>query len=82
MFLKDHVEIHVEFKSDKAWMVTYRTHTLKSELEVTLRDANDGEEGNGVDFDSVQKQLAPQCFQRRYCRSEILTTAPRHLGLW
>jgi hypothetical protein len=64
MFLKDHVEIHVEFRSDKAWMVTYRTHALTSELEASLRDANDGEEGIGEWNDPVEH------LGRNYWRTE------------
>ena len=64
MFLKDQVEIHVEFKSDKAWMVTYRTHALTSELEASLRDANDGEEGIGEWSDPVEH------LGRNYWRTE------------
>ncbi|MDA0812023.1 MAG: hypothetical protein O3C21_06510 [Verrucomicrobia bacterium] len=64
MFLKDNVEVHVEFKGDKAWMVTYRTHALTSELEVSLRDANDGEEEIGEWSDPVEH------LGRNYWRTE------------
>ncbi|MCB1099497.1 MAG: hypothetical protein KDN22_28255 [Verrucomicrobiae bacterium] len=64
LFFKDNVEIHVEFKNGKAWMVTYRTHALTSELEASFRDANDGEEGIGEWREPVEH------LQRNYWRTE------------
>ena len=45
LFFKDRVEVRVEFKNEKAWLVAYRTHRLTSELEAQFLDANDGESG-------------------------------------
>jgi hypothetical protein len=56
LFLVDNVEIHVEFKSNKAWLVSYRTHKLTSEMEAQFRDANDGEGGVG-DWDEPVEHL-------------------------
>ena len=56
-FLKDTVEIAVEFKNGKAWMVTYRTHKLSSELEAQLRDANDGDVSGMADWHDPVEHL-------------------------
>lgn len=45
LFFKDNVEVLVEFKDERAWLVAYRTHRLTSEMEAQFRDANDGEDG-------------------------------------
>lgn len=48
VFSKDMVDVHVELKDGKAWMVIYSTRKpMTPELQVQFRDANDGVDGLG-----------------------------------
>jgi hypothetical protein len=57
MYFKDNVEVTVEFKRGKAWLVSYRTNTMTSELELSLRDANDGLANGIVEWKDSLKHL-------------------------
>jgi hypothetical protein len=49
VYVKDNVEVTVEFKRGKAWLVSYRASSvhMKTDFEEELRDANDGVEAVG-----------------------------------
>ena len=57
LFFAKQVEVWVEFKNDKAWLVVYRMHRLTSELEAQFRDANDGIEGDVGDWHEPVEHL-------------------------
>ena len=54
LYLKDRVEVTIEFKRGKAWLVSYRTGKLNSDLEAEFRDANDGVSGVGEWKDTLE----------------------------
>ena len=57
IYVKDLVEVTVEFKNDIAWLVSYRTTTMTSDREAQFRDANDGVPGGVGDWKDTLKHL-------------------------